>query len=328
MTRAPLLRSPALHFLLLGSVLFFAQGLLDRPGAARVLQVSAARLEQLDLQWRATHRRPPTTTEQEQLVERWIEEEILYREALAAGLDRADRSVCNRLVLNMQFLELDDSAQDQRALCDRARELGLDRGDPVIRRQLASMMRLVLRAGALSEEVSREGLEDYAARHPERFRTPDRIRWSQVFLGSDARGEALATDAQRLFDRLVADGVAPEQAARWGDRLPTGGLADRPTARNLERQLGRAFARQVMELPTGSWSEPIRSGFGLHLVWIHERIEGELRPWPEIEEQARRGLAAERKEQRYKTALAQLRDRWQVSRPEGAPLVVAERNAA
>ncbi len=329
-----LLKSPGLHFLLLGSVLFFAEGWLADAGVEtaapeRLLEVSPARVDQLHRQWQAAHRRPLTGAERAGLLRQWVEDEILYREALAVGLDRADLGVCRRLVLNMQFLELDGVAEPvtrpaslteartaEAELCARARELGLDRDDPVIRRQMAAMMRILMRRGAPGE-VSRRDLEDYVARHPERFRAPDRIRWNHVFLNGDRRGEALETDARRLLDRLVADRVDPERAAALGDRLPVGTPHELAAELNLARRLGPAFARRVMELPPGRWSEPLRSAFGLHLIWVHERLDGGFRPWPEIESEARAGLESEREEQRYAAALAQLLDLWQVSVPKG-----------
>ncbi len=344
---------PGLHFLLLGGALFFGRGWLDRAevetaGLERVLEIRPARVEQLNRQWLAAYRRPPTDSETDWLVQQWIEEEILYREAVASGLDRADHSVCTRLVLNLQFLGLDDVAPDPRqagvavaqraelatatgvrpvsrmvrdehlqALCERARELGLDRGDPVIRRQMATMMRLLLRRGVPAEEPTREQLEDYVARHSKRFLAPERVRWSQVFLSRDRRGQALPADAARLLARLEAGEVRPEEALGLGDPLPVGAPPELASERNLTRRLGKPFAREVMELPAARWSRPLRSAFGLHLVWIHERLPGELRPFSEIEEEARRGLESERQEQSYALALGQLLGRWQVTRVEG-----------
>lgn len=338
-----LLRHPGIHFLLLGSALFFGEGGFtgagsDTQGSRRVLEISSTRVEQLSSQWSSVHQRTPTDSERDWLVRRWVEEEILYREALATGLDRADHSVCNRLILNMRFLGIEDARladletemgtlelasrgerlpEGLRALCDRARELGLDRGDPVIRRQMAEMMRILLRRSTPVEGPSRHELVDYVARHPQRFRTPDRIRWNHVFLSRDRRGDSLVRDARRLLESLVASEAGPGEAARLGDSLPVHAPPELASERDLARRLGKAFARGVLEQPEERWSEPLRSAFGLHLVWIQERQPGDLRPWSEIEEEAREGLASEREEQGYAAALERLLGRWQVSRVEG-----------
>ncbi len=51
---------------------------------------------------RAAH--DPTPEEREKLLQRWIDDEVLYREALALGLDRDDVIVRRRLVQKMGFL--------------------------------------------------------------------------------------------------------------------------------------------------------------------------------------------------------------------------------
>ena len=53
------------------------------------------------------------------------------------------------------------------------------------------------------------------------------------------------------------------------------------TEREVERALGRQFLQSLRETPTGSWQGPIPSGFGLHLVFIDERINGDI---PELNE--------------------------------------------
>ena len=58
----------------------------------------------------AQWRRPPTPDEMRRLVESKVREEILYREALALGLDQGDTIVKRRMVQKMEFLAEDVSA--------------------------------------------------------------------------------------------------------------------------------------------------------------------------------------------------------------------------
>ena len=57
-------------------------------------------------QWR----RPPTPNELGRLVDNRVQEEILYREALAMGLDKDDTIVRRRMAQKMEFLAEDVSA--------------------------------------------------------------------------------------------------------------------------------------------------------------------------------------------------------------------------
>ena len=50
-------------------------------------------------------------------------------------------------------------------------------------------------------------------------------------------------------------------------------------------------------VPVGSWQGPVASGFGVHLVYISERVDGSVPPLDEVREAVEREwLAAKRKE--------------------------------
>src|SRR5262249_49769112 len=89
-----LLREPLLHFLLLGAALFAAYDALNRGpiGAepSRQIQLTLDDLSQLAITFESQWRRPPNPDEFERLVESKVQEEVLYREALAMGLDKDD----------------------------------------------------------------------------------------------------------------------------------------------------------------------------------------------------------------------------------------------
>ena len=95
------LREPLLHFLLIGAAIFAVSSAVEDEAAPvgnnRVL-VTAGDIEQLTVLWQKRWQRPPAPEELERLIEDHIREEILYREALALGLDRDDTIVRRHLV--------------------------------------------------------------------------------------------------------------------------------------------------------------------------------------------------------------------------------------
>ena len=80
------------------------------PGQGYEIVVTAEKRRWLAGRWEHQWRRRPTAGELDRLVEDFIREEVLYREALAIGLDRADLVVRRRLVQKMEVLALADSA--------------------------------------------------------------------------------------------------------------------------------------------------------------------------------------------------------------------------
>jgi hypothetical protein len=77
-------------------------------GADRHIVVTAAKRQWLDEHLTRQWRRPPTAAESDRSVADFVREEVLYREALALGLDRDDLVVRRRLVQKMEMLALRD----------------------------------------------------------------------------------------------------------------------------------------------------------------------------------------------------------------------------
>lgn len=156
--------APVLRFALIGGALFALSQALAPPPGGRI-EVTPALVEGLEQDHLRRFGRPPTEGERRALVARWAEQEALYREALALGLDRGDVIVRRRLVQKMQFVLEGES----------------DPGAPTDA-QLASF---------------------YSA-HRDRYARPARIDLTQVFLDRGRRGAATPADAAALRERLLA----------------------------------------------------------------------------------------------------------------------------
>ena len=96
-TLKKLVKQPILGFFVIGTVLFLLARESDR------VVVDAELKEQLAAQWIDQMGSEPTQRELESLVQRWVEEELLYREALHLGLDDNDSIVRRRLVQKARF---------------------------------------------------------------------------------------------------------------------------------------------------------------------------------------------------------------------------------
>ena len=162
-----LLKDPLLHFLVIGACLFAIsawRGETLRAGRERIVvtaeQVAAARDAATVLQGRE-----PTPTELAELVEPTVREEIMYREALALGLDENDDEVRRRLIEKMAYLTQ-------------------DLADP--------------------EPSSTEELREFYAASPELFTIPSLVSFDQVFFSPSARGAAVESDAAAGLTALRA----------------------------------------------------------------------------------------------------------------------------
>ena len=232
------------------------------------------------------------------------DDEILFRTALADRHHLYDPVVRERLVRNMRFLE-ESGELDEGALLDRALELGLEREDLVVRRRLAERMRRLLSASGAGRPPSSSEIRAYYAAHENRFRTPERISLTHVFVSSD-RGEP-GRHAEELRTRIQEQGVSPEGALAWSDPFLLGHVLPLQTHAELARRLGDGFSERVWTLRARSWSAPIRSVFGLHLVWVRERRPASVLPLALARARIEEELQQQREERSLRAALTQLR---------------------
>jgi len=111
------LREPLVHFLVVGALLFAIDRWRDGGAATRPAVTAPAQPERRAIvvdgelrRWiedglrRAHGGQAPGAAELDEAVSRWIDEEVLYREGLARGLDRDDPAVRKRIADKMAFI--------------------------------------------------------------------------------------------------------------------------------------------------------------------------------------------------------------------------------
>ena len=229
--------------------------------------------------------------------------ESLYQAGVALGLDRDDVVVQSRLLRDMRFLDRDET--DRGSLYRDALRLGLASSDVVVRRRVIERMEARLRASALADEPSEADLRAYLDTHRAVYRIPPRVAFVQVFLSRQRRGTHLEADARAVLERLSNDG--PDRAATRGDALPIalpGGLV---TERDVARVLGPDVAAHLFALPAGRWSTPIASPYGLHLVWVKERVAAADPSFASVRAQLRAAVREARADAALQEGLAALR---------------------
>jgi len=224
------LREPLVHFLLLGAALFALDAWLRQPPAASAdpeIVVSAGRINTLAQNFKRTWQRPPTQEELDGLIQDFVREEVLYREALA---------------------------------------LGLDRDDTIIRRRLRQKLEFVSDEAAALETPTDQDLADYLAANADAFRIEGRATFAQVFLDPGRHPATLEADAAQLRDVLNAAGTATQPAALGDSLLLLEPRYEDVTRSEVVRLFGTGFAEALFAQPAGQWVGPIASGYGVHLV--------------------------------------------------------------
>src|SRR5262245_53105346 len=170
-------REPLLQFLLLGLALFAGYHALNPDAGKRAdpnrIVITEDDVRQLQVAFMAQWRRQPTQDELGGLLRNKVREEVLFREAMALGLDRNDTIIKRRLAQKMEFLA-DDVA-------------------------------------ALTEPTT-EQLKAFFQENAARFAAPGLVSFRHLYFSTDQRGGKARDDAAALFVRLSGAPSAEESA--------------------------------------------------------------------------------------------------------------------
>ena len=269
------LREPLVQFLLIGAGLFAAEVLVGDPATEEDYRIviRMADVDRLATLWARQWNRPSTPEELRGLLEGHIKEEVLYREALAMGLDRDDTVVRRRLAQKMEFLSTDLAAQ---------------------------------------ATLTDAELEAWYAERAEQYRLPATVSLTHVYISPDARGDEAEADAKSVLAALRADPDRP-RPWDLGDRfmLPHEYVA-RPTD-EIDWRFGGELAAALERFEPGVWEGPVASGFGLHLVRIDERTDAETPQFEKVRFLVERDFASERRNAVNDAFYRQLRSRYEVA---------------
>jgi hypothetical protein len=307
---------PLLHFFVLAALLFAGARWLapESAGEARTrrppddrspIVVSETRRSQLAEEWRALTGLPPSPAEMRGLIDHEIDEEILFREAIATGLHRSDVVARHRLVQNMRFLEgldaaragfegeADESAGDEEQLVRAAIALGMHRSDIVVRRRLIQRMQAALEVGV--SPPADDEIRAFAEAHPERALSPARYRLSYAF---------------------ESDRSPREAAPQHRPDLPLRGLF---TAREAARTFGEAVGSRLATMQTGEVLGPVDVPEGRYILRLDATIPAAPHAFASIRGEIAEALMVERRRQARSQAMVDLRRRYRIEGPLQPP---------
>jgi len=229
-----LFTEPLIQFLIIGACIYGAYALFGAPEEdfrdTRV-HVDSARINAFISEWESRWNRSPTRDEIDGLIQSYIKEDVLYRQAVL---------------------------------------MGLNEDDPITRRRMAQKLEFLTSDLAMMVQPSEGELEQYFSENSALYRAPDRMTFSQVFFDPDDRGNRTLEDAKEALVKLQTAGVPTEESMQVGDgfMLQSDFVSVTPT--EAARQMGSGFVEAVVKLEPGEWHGPVLSGYGVHLVYMYD----------------------------------------------------------
>lgn len=271
------LREPLVQFLLVGLALFGAWHLVapeqaERDSGRRIV-ISEDDLKQMRLAWAAQGQPPPTPQQMQALVEARVREEVLYREALA---------------------------------------LGLDKDDAIVRRQLARKMEFVAEDVSKLQEPQPAELRAWFDKNPQRFALPPRVTFRHVYFSPDRRGANARADAEAALPRLAGQAIDTAAAGTVGDAFMFQSFYGDRSLEVVAKEFAPRFAQGLLGVPVGRWAGPVQSGYGWHLVYVDALTPQRVPDFEEIEPQIKAAWTEDQREKTRARLFEQMRARYEV----------------
>jgi peptidyl-prolyl cis-trans isomerase C len=196
---------------------------------------------------------------------------------------------------------------DEEVLAREAVRLGLDRDDVIVRRRLAQKMAFVSDDLAIVAEPSEAELREYFDAHRDAYATPDLYALRHVYFNPD-RHTTLDADAQRALQRLTRGANADEVGDPF--MLPRE-LAD-VSRDDIVRDFGSMFAEAVTRSAPGTWSGPVRSPFGVHLVKLESHTPRSVASFEDARDRVREAYLAHQQREGNAALRAKLRQQYKI----------------
>ncbi len=227
------LKEPLFHFLVIGAGLFLLYGVtVNEPEDEETrIEINTVRADRMVTLWEKRWNRPPTQEEFNGLIEQYINEEVLYREALA---------------------------------------MRLDSDDPVVRRRMAQKVRFISNDIISIDTPSDTVLQAYLDTHASKYQLAGEVTFQHIYFNPAKHDETMKEEAKALLAKLSKENNGIDTQST-GDGFLHGTTFSEMKVFEINRLFGKDFAQKLFEQPIGKWVGPLVSGYGLHLIRIDSR---------------------------------------------------------
>ena len=299
---------PWLHFVLLGIVLFYLQGVFFPEPRPVLGPLGEARIEALQQQWFGSTGRMPSDEQLARMVAAELDRDMLFQKGLELELHLYDTVVYQRLLRNMRFLNLGDDKSDTELYRD-ALEMRLHLGDEVVKRRLIQIMEQLLLSRNPPHRPTETELKTEFEKRTNELRRPARYSIEHLYFSRERETEIPAVIAS-----IEAQSMDPVTARSMSSPFLPGYQFKRQSPDQLARHFGAAFVKNLLETSpqSESWVGPIASTYGLHYVWVGDIEPERDATLEEVRPQLLRDLESVEKAQALQQAMTLLREDYEV----------------
>jgi len=275
-------KEPLLQFILIGALIFVVSEITAdwKDNRHRVIVVDKNLEDHLKSLYNVQFGTDPDAVTFRHMMDDYIRDEVMYREALRMGLAEQDEIIRRRLVQKMKFLLQDSS----------------DINDP-----------------------GNAVLKQYYRSHAGEFSQAARVSFRHLYFSEDNKQGPGARQRAEEMLHLILSGKE-QQAMEHADKFPLRDHYADLTRRDSRKLFGDTeFVASLFKAPVGTWSGPVESGYGWHLVLVQDRVDKRIKPFAEVQGQVLKEWQDEVRKRNFDDRVKKMIDEYKVQNINGEP---------
>ena len=268
-------REPLIHFFILGLAVFGLHAALDRKPEATVKDPYLVEVSSADIEWMRT-----------------MFNKRMGREPTVQDLRRQVNQLIREQILSREAIEM-----------------GLDEGDIVVRRRLVQKVEFLFKDLSDMTEPAEDDLRKYFLENRRKYETSARMTFTQLYFSIESRG---VEGAKQAAQTLIKEDGDPHRVPTLGDASILSPVCTQCSVKEIRNRFGMDFAEAVKNLGPGSWNGPVKSAYGFHAVYIHERQDTKLPKFRDIIDRVKNDWMSEKREENTRRVYGEIRSRYRV----------------
>lgn len=268
---------PLVQFLILGVFLYLINLYAQKLKDKESLEivVDNEKIGQILMNYKTQTGTLPNKQQLDAIIENYIKEEISFREAKKMGLDKDDEIIRRRLIQKYDFLQTD--------------------------------------LAEVSSPTDKELIKFYNDNSGD-FQKVATVSFSHIFFSTDNSSDSNTKQrALEVLNQLNSGSV--QLASETGDRFPLQYDYTDQSELDLQQNFGnKPIANELFKAPLNTWTGPVQSGYGWHLIYVTKINTTSLIPFESVKEDVKIKYAESEKAKQNKKLFDQVSEKFIINR--------------
>lgn len=272
-----LLAEPLFQFLILGALLYALVSFIQKQNDtnSREITIDNGRVNLMITNYASQTGQLPTKQQLDALIDDYIKEEIEYREAKRTGLDKDDEIIRRRLSQKYEFLHSDLE----------------ETGNP-----------------------TEDQLKTFYKNNTSLFSSDTTVSFSHIYFSTDNSSDSAARErALQVLLQIKNSNV--QHAPEKGDHFPLQYDYTDQSLLDIKQNFGdKPIADSLFHASINTWTGPVQSGYGWHLLFISKRNNSKLLPYESVKADVQEKYMDAEKEKQNKAAFDAISKKYIIKR--------------